>query len=111
MATVLVADDKKEFRDDARGMLLQDKTLDVIEASSPEEALDHLRTADIDVAIVDHRLRGEEPLDDSGLRVAEQSNPRIPIIMVSQFGDRKQILSAINTRPDGYPLLIRFLDK
>jgi len=111
MVNILVADDEKTFRDDAKAILEKEKTFHVIEAAGPEEAIEQLRSNEIDVAVIDHRLSGPNQTDDSGLRVAEQSNPRIPVIMVSQFGDRKQILAAINTHPDGYPLIVRFLDK
>ena len=111
MVNVLVADDEKAFRDDAKAILAKEKRFKILEAANPDEAIERLRSDNIDVAVIDHRLRGVDPLDDSGLRVAEQSNPRIPIIMVSQYADKKQILAAINTHPDGYPLIVRFLDK
>jgi DNA-binding NarL/FixJ family response regulator len=111
MVNVLVADDQKTFRDDAKAILAKEKGFRILEAANPDEAIERLRSDNIDVAIIDHRLRGADETDESGLRVAELSNPRIPIIMVSQYSDRKQILAAINTRPDGYPLIVRFLDK
>jgi DNA-binding NarL/FixJ family response regulator len=111
MARILVADDKELFRADAKKMLGNGREFEIILATNPEEALHCLESSDIEVAIIDLRLRGGSEYDTSGLDVAARSSQLIPIIMVSQFEDQEAIMEAINTRPDGYPLVVRFLSK
>ncbi len=111
MATVLIADDKEVFRTDAKKLLADDRDFKFIFATTPEEAVHHLQSGKVEVAVVDLRLRDGNEFDHSGLDVASRSSQLIPIIMVSEYSDRNAIMEAVNTRPDGYPLVFRFLSK
>jgi CheY-like chemotaxis protein len=111
MTRILIADDDKDFRQDAQRMLKNGEKCKFFIASNPEDAIQHLETSQIDVAVVDLRLRGAGTHDKSGLDVAQHSDQLIPIIMVSDYGDKETMKEAVNTRRDGYPLLVRFLSK
>jgi CheY-like chemotaxis protein len=112
MTRILVADDKRNFRKDAKQILERDNEFDVVDVDNPEAALQKLKTEDFDAAIIDLRLRGGDQYDRSGLDVARGSEKAIPIILVSEFGDDQEtIAEAVGTRRDGYPLLVKFLRK
>jgi len=111
MNRILLADDKKPFRDDAKKILQRDDEFSVVDVTTPEDAIHELESGKIDAAVIDLRLRGGDKYDRSGLDVARRSDKGIPIIMVSEFGDAQAITEAVSTRPDGYPLLVRFLSK
>jgi DNA-binding NtrC family response regulator len=59
--TVLVVDDEEGVRESVRAVL--EDTCDVLLAASAGEALDVLRTHEVDLVMLDHRLPGESGID------------------------------------------------
>jgi DNA-binding response OmpR family regulator len=83
---ILLADDIREYRRSVLGFLELEDYL-VIEAETPEEAQKMLETEELDLALVDIRMRdNKDTLDMSGLAIAKFASERnIPCIIVTAF--------------------------
>lgn len=83
---ILLADDIREYRRSVIGFLELEDYL-VMEADTPEEAQKLLETEELDLALVDIRMRDDaDTLDMSGLAVAKfASEYGIPCIIVTAF--------------------------
>lgn len=110
MQHVLLADDQstelQEFQ-----LILEDGNFVVWTASTPDQAINLLNPSQISVAVIDYRLNGGGSDDDSGLRIAQDSNHQIPKILISAVADGKQIRAAFGVDGEGRQIVFSFLDK
>ncbi|MBI2895616.1 MAG: response regulator [Deltaproteobacteria bacterium] len=89
---VLVLDDDPAIRT-MLAALLQQEGFDHIEAQSADEALAHLGSQPIDLVLSDVQLPG---IDGIGfLERASEKCPDVPVIMMTAFGERQRLVSAI----------------
>lgn len=110
MQHVLLADDQstelQEFQ-----LILEEGNFVVWTASTPDQAINLLHPGQISVAVIDYRLNGGGSDDDSGLRIAQDSNHQIPKILISAVADGKQIRAAFGVDGEGRQIVFSFLDK
>jgi DNA-binding NarL/FixJ family response regulator len=85
MNRVLIVDDQPKFRRQLRTLLLTAGFQVVDEADSIASALEILRTAKPDIAVVDVMLPGENGLD--GTRKLRTANEKVRIFLVSAHHD------------------------
>lgn len=106
---VLVVDDKADVRDTLQGVL-GDEGYDVQAVKNEGEALQAATQQVFDFACVDVRLHDGGPPDESGMSLAlalpTRKNPRIRIILLTQYVQTHQIVRAIR-----YEGAVGFVDK
>jgi len=92
MLTVLLVEDhpmnRKLFRD------ILEMQFRVVEASSAEEALEHLRTVHPDLVLLDMQLPGMDGLSLARLLKADPDRSRIPIVGLSAHAMTRDIEQA-----------------
>jgi len=99
MNTVLLVDDEPNYLI-VLSELLRDEGFEVFTANNGEEALQTVRTTDLDLIITDMRMPG---LDGLGLlRAAKELNPALPIIMVTAFGEVEMAVAAMKAGAYNY---------
>lgn len=89
---VLVLDDDPAIRA-MLAALLQQEGFDHIEAQTADEALAHLGSQPVDLVLSDVQLPG---IDGIGfLERASEKCPDVPVILMTAFGERQRLVSAI----------------
>lgn len=114
MARILIVDDDAAFRDSLAEML-QDLGYAVLQAETTDAGLHRLRTEDVDAAIVDLRLPGEDGL--VFLRRAARISP-VPCIMLTAYASGGNTIEAMSlgafdhlTKPVTRAALIETLER
>lgn len=98
--SILVVEDDQNIAESLAEMLeILDHHVKGI-ASSYDEAISLLETKDIEIALIDIQLKGEQ----SGIDVAERikNNFKIPFIFTTAFADKETIKLASEQSPYGY---------
>jgi DNA-binding NtrC family response regulator len=83
MKTILVVDDEPQLRQLYRD-IFEDREWRVLEADGADAALDILKSAPVDLAILDIRMPGVHGLDL--LRQLHATRPRLPVILCTALG-------------------------
>lgn len=114
MARILIVDDDAAFRDSLAEML-QDLGYTVLQAETTDAGLHRLRTEDVDAAIVDLRLPGEDGL--VFLRRAARIS-QVPCIMLTAYASGGNTIEAMSlgafdhlTKPVTRAALIETLER
>jgi len=112
---ILIVDDEPGLRK-GLGNLLELRDFIVLEAGGSAEALGILRREDIDLALLDLRLGGEDGLEV--LRRLKAEEPRLPVIMITAYGNIGNAVEclkagAINyiSKPIDGELLVSLIEK
>lgn len=82
----------------------------VIKASSYEEALQNIREAIVDLAIVDYKLGDHDGFELIGL--LREINPSLPIIMLTAYGNKDVVIRALREGVKDFiekPLVLKYL--
>ncbi|MCC7381923.1 MAG: response regulator transcription factor [Deltaproteobacteria bacterium] len=98
---VLIADDHGIVRSGLRRILeLEFPGIVVSEAATCEELLAKVRSAPLDVVILDVALGSENGL--SALPTLKEINPTLPIVVLSMYGDRQFVIRALAAGASAY---------
>jgi DNA-binding NarL/FixJ family response regulator len=98
---VLIVDDHAVMRDGIRALLsLQDDIKIVGEASEGNEAIEKSRTVCPDVIVMDIAMAGMDGLEATR-RITKQ-NPKIKVLILTQYDNKEFILTAIKAGSAGY---------
>ncbi|MFP3870772.1 MAG: sigma-54-dependent transcriptional regulator, partial [Syntrophobacteria bacterium] len=89
---ILIVDDETSFRTSLRGAL--QKSYQVTEAASSEEAIRHVLESSPDVVLLDISMPGVDGLET--LRQIREIDDYIAVIMVTAYGEIKNVVQAIN---------------
>ena len=101
MLKIAIVDDHHIVRAGFREMLSDaGDILIVFEAASGEEALEQLRTNDIDVLMLDLSLPGQSGVDV--LRYVRQRYPEIRVLVLSGYPEERYALTMIRNGATGY---------
>ncbi|MGE5490620.1 MAG: response regulator [Actinomycetota bacterium] len=101
MLRLAIVDDHGIVRAGFREMLAEEIEIQIVfEASSGEEALQHLRECDCDVLLLDLSLPGQSGVDV--LRAVRQRHPGLRVLMLSGFPEERYALAMIRHGADGY---------
>ena len=101
MIQVAIVDDHQIVRTGFRELLSEDSKIRIaFEASSGDEALDKLRTAQCDVLLLDISLPGKSGVDV--LRTVRQRHPDIKVLILSGFPEESYALAMIRNGANGY---------
>lgn len=100
MIRVLIADDETLMRAGIRLILENDPEITVVaEASDGRQAVEHVRTQQIDVALLDIRMPGGD-----GLKAAEQIAGDTNVVMLTTFGEDSYVAQAMKAGATGFLL-------
>ncbi len=112
---ILIVDDEPGLRK-GLGNVLELRDFIVLEAAGGTEALEVLRREDIDLALLDVKLGGEDGLEV--LRRLKAEEPRLPVIMITAYGNIRNAVEclkagAINyiNKPIDGELLVSLIEK
>lgn len=109
--TLLLADNDLEYLDTTKTQL-EKAGYNVLTASTPEETRRMLAERNVDLVILDLRLRdNHDEYDVSGLEIAEESTITVPKVIVSEFGSFDAARKALGMRVDGLPAAVEFVRK
>ena len=109
--TILIADNKDEYRATVVEFLKR-RNYSVIEASNPTQAMSILDSGEVDLALLDNRLINDDDLhDDSGLKLAIESTPRIPKVIITAYPRPDLVREALRRIGRPLPAAVDFLDK
>ena len=109
--TILIADNNQAYRETTRA-LLEREGYAVIEADSPEKAIEILNSSNtIDLALLDLRMKDDKEGDYSGLKVASETPLGIPKMIITEFPSAEAARSALGPRIEGPALAADFLFK
>ncbi|UCG13095.1 MAG: sigma-54-dependent Fis family transcriptional regulator [Deltaproteobacteria bacterium] len=89
---VLIVDDEASFRTSLRGALKKD--YEVSEAATSDEAVRHVLEAPPDVVLLDIAMPGVDGLET--LRKVREVDDFIAVIMVTAYGEIRNVVQAIN---------------
>src|SRR5581483_3228646 len=104
----LIADNDPEYLRSTKD-LFEENGYAVEVATNPEEAEGRLISGEVDLAILDIRLRDDtDPKDVSGLKIAGKEKS-IPIIIVTRLPDYKNARQALMPGQDGLPRAVGFV--
>jgi two-component system, NtrC family, response regulator AtoC len=93
VVTVLLVDDQINMRR-SMGLVLRHDGLRVLEAANSSQALDVLRTSEVDVVVTDVRLEGDADGTEL-LRAIKSRGTDIEVILATAFGTIDQAVDAI----------------
>jgi CheY-like chemotaxis protein len=110
MATVLVADNMHNQLLMLSRYVKQGRHK-VITATNPEQATAILNSGGVDVAVLDLKLTDDSPNDQSGIKVAKETNRSIPKIIVSSYETFEAARDALGMNLDSLPAAIDFIKK
>ncbi|MCR5836192.1 MAG: response regulator transcription factor [Lachnospiraceae bacterium] len=102
MYRVLLVDDENMLLDSLEIILSMNGMEIVGKAHDGKEALEHLRTIECDVALVDLNMKGMGGIELIGY--LKSMYPKIKILVLTTFYDDKNITDAITKGADGYLL-------
>jgi DNA-binding NarL/FixJ family response regulator len=101
MIKVLIVDDHAVLRDGIRAMLGAYDEINIVgEASDGLEAIKKSLELMPDVVLMDIAMPGMDGLEAT--RRIKKKNPRVKVLVLTQYDDRQYILSAIKAGVDGY---------
>jgi len=89
--TILVTDDEKSIRNSLRE-ILEFENYTVIEAEGGESAVSRVRSTDIDLMILDIKMKGMDGIEV--LEKVKEIQPNLPVIMISGHGTIKIAVEA-----------------
>ncbi len=99
MHTVLIVDDEPNYQI-VLSELLREEGYEIFTAGNGEEALKTVAETDLDLIITDMRMPG---LDGLGLlKAVKTSNPDLPVIMVTAFGEVEKAVAAMKAGAYNY---------
>lgn len=108
---ILFADNDPDFLN-TRTEFLKQEGLRVIPAASPTEARRLLERGEVDLAILDMRLRDDDDeRDTSGLTLAKEVAHSVPKIILTDFPSLHGVREALRPQPYGLPPAVDFLSK
>jgi len=96
---VLIVDDEPGLRK-GLGNVLELRDFIVLEAAGGAEALEVLRREDIDLALLDVKLGGEDGLEVLCRLKAEE--PRLPVIMITAYGNIRNAVECLKAGAINY---------
>lgn len=103
MTTILLADDHRVVREGLRTLLSQEADLSVVgEASDGRQVVDLAKSLKPDVVIMDIAMPELNGIEAARLIVAE--NPRIRIVALSMYADRRFVTQILRAGALGYVL-------
>ncbi len=103
MTTILLADDHRVVREGLRTLLSQEPDLSVVgEASDGRQVVELARSLKPDVVIMDIAMPELNGIEAARLIVAE--NPRIRIVALSMYADRRFVTQILRAGALGYVL-------
>lgn len=103
MIRIAVADDQTLLREMLTMILSQDEQIEVVgQAENGEEILDICRERHPDVVLLDIKMPSFDGVH--ALNCIKQDLPDIKVIMLTTFGDEKNVLDAYKGGADGYIL-------
>ncbi len=108
--TILIVDDEKDIRE-LLGEMLEAEGYAVLLAGSESEALQNVREHDLNLMLLDLRLKREVSDDWSGMKVLEEAlrlKPRLQVVIITAFGKIKQAIET--TRMGAYDFLEKPID-
>lgn len=100
MARALVVDDDQVYREFVRQAFGDDRFGDLDEASTFQEAIDHIQDDDYGLIVLDYRLP-----DGDGVQLLEEMQGRgldVPVIMMTGQGDEQVAVQAMKAGADDY---------
>ncbi len=110
-ATLLFVDNDRDFLE-TRSEFLEQAGYQVFAAASPEEARGVLARDEIDLAILDIRLRDDDDeKDTSGLTLAKELERTLPKIMLTNYPTVDAAREALRPQLDGLPIAVTFVSK
>lgn len=99
--TVLITDDHGLFRNGLQGALCLNKDIgDIYQASNSEEALEVIRTKNIDLVFMDISMKGTDGIVTT--KMALKIKPDLKVIALSQFDDEENVNRMILSGAKGY---------
>jgi DNA-binding NarL/FixJ family response regulator len=100
---VFIADDQALVRQGLRALLEVEPEIEIVgEAARGDEALDRLRTQQVDVALLDVRMPGKSGIEV--LRELRQVDALPPTLMLTTFDDAEAVLESIRAGARGFLL-------
>lgn len=98
---ILVVDDHTLMRDGIHALLSLSNDIEVIgEATDGREALDKVQELSPDVVVMDIAMPVMDGLEAT--RRIKKKNPRVKVLVLTQYDNREYILSAVKAGADGY---------
>ena len=98
---ILVVDDHAIMRDGIRALLGIHDDIEIVgEASEGKEAIERVRELAPDVVIMDIAMPGMDGLEAT--RRIVKKNPKVKVLVLTQYDNREYILSAIKAGTAGY---------
>jgi DNA-binding NarL/FixJ family response regulator len=98
---ILIVDDHPIVRQGLRQTLADTEEIgDIVEAATPQEALDLVRQREWDVVILDIGLPGRGGLDV--LKDIKQEAPRLPVLILSMHAEDQYAVRALRAGAAGY---------
>ncbi|HYG82245.1 MAG TPA: TIR domain-containing protein [Pyrinomonadaceae bacterium] len=107
LGTILLADNNKQFVKIQKPRL-ENEGYEVVAAYGPEAARRIIEEGQIDLAVLDLRLRDDSPDDNSGLELAMKTNRAIPKIILTKDPTLEAARWALKGSP---PPAVDFIDK
>lgn len=110
-AVLLLADNDPKFLATYKE-LLEREDYEVVTASTPIEIRRCLKRDDLDLAILDIRMENDDKESDrSGLMVAKESAPSVPIIFLTGFPTFELATTALRQSLEGIRVAVDFVSK
>lgn len=110
---ILLADNDENYRQ-TWAKLIRNAGYEVIEAAAPAQARKLLKSAKVDLAILDQRLEDDrDPNDTSGLKIAFESTfSFIPKIILTAYSIRMaEVNRLMGVDGDGLPAVVKIIEK
>ncbi|MCP4421572.1 MAG: DNA-binding response regulator [Chloroflexi bacterium] len=109
--TILLADNDRDFLTNGREFL-EANGYRTLEATSPQEAKNFLKTSRVHLAILDMRMENDsDEKDKSGLNLAKTTARSVPKLILTRFPAYQDVVEALKQDPHALPPAVDFLDK
>lgn len=92
MSRILIVDDEPDVHYSFRRLLANEK-LEILSASSGEEALSLLERAKVDLVLMDVRMGGLSGLET--LQRVKEKHPKLPVIMMTAYGTTETAIESM----------------
>lgn len=111
MTTVLVADNVDHMLNSLSRQIEQ-AGYTVRRATNPQEAENAFNSGEVDIGVLDLRLNDDASESDlSGIKLAKETNRRIPKIIVSSYESFEAARDVLGANLDGLPAAVAFVKK